>query len=190
MNGEIKGARITRIVDAASYISWLLDNGPRPESADRYRFAIVQCTDTLAWGLRTANGRWTWGHEHDKGRTRRPSPETLIEARCFGPEAEALLWRGTGGMSGRVLEDEPVEDAEHEPLERTASFVPENSHDPDDKGARVDAIPGSPFVLRTTGSGRRGITPRGVRLRLREYVSEDPTTGKLRIAATRFVEVE
>jgi hypothetical protein len=147
-NHRIKAAQITLLneTELTGFLNWLLTpDSACPESLQQnFRYAVLQCTDSLVWGVFEA-GTWHWASEADVDRpasadgtpaqtgVREPSLKTLLEARVFGQGAtvpEVLIWRtdfDTVQFAGRLLGDaaEPLAaDSLYRPLSREAAFLP------------------------------------------------------------------
>jgi hypothetical protein len=187
---RLHGATLTPLNDdmAKRLVAWVLDRkGDCPLASFSPQWAVLQCDGTLVWGIRHSSD-WRWAHEVDKGIRYPPSLGTLREARIFGRDAEALVWRAGGRLAGRLLADDPAVSEELKPIERKLVF----EGDEEDEGTLAHG-----FIKHVTGGGRIVVAP-GRKLVTREYLAdvEDPyvadanDTGLLRIAATRFVEVK
>lgn len=214
---RIKAARIVplREEEINGFLSWLLNaDSERPATLNEsFQYAVLQCTDSLVWGVFEANV-WHWASEADRDtRThagvRPPSRKTLLEARVFGQGAkvpEVLIWRmdyDTERFAGRLLGDldKPLpEDSPYRPLTREASFLPPEHHakkpssaNPQhlvaDTAKTVVNLGDGRFVQRTMPDGRITVTPPGRAVTLLDYPEEDEVTGILRVAATRFVNI-
>jgi hypothetical protein len=145
---RIKAAEITLLDEAeiTGFLNWLLTPDTAcPESLQQsFRYAVLQCTDSLVWGVFEADA-WHWASDADVDRpasadgapaqvgVRKPSLKTLLEARVFGQDAtvpEVLIWRtdfDTVQFAGRLLGDtvEPLAaDSPYRPLPREAAFLP------------------------------------------------------------------
>jgi hypothetical protein len=151
------------------------------------RYAILQCHDTLVWGYPQRDGErddaWRWSSDAD-GSLRPPKPDSVIEARIFGENAELLVWRSGTEYIGRYLADsdkDVLSDLSPDLLPMAGELlfdeVPTKSYD-------IDA---GHFVCRSDGGGRTTITPPGSSIKIKSYVSENQETGGIRITATRFV---
>lgn len=177
---EANVAGCRSIDDAALVAAWLLNGGVAPQSASpSWRYAFVECYDTLAWGVLGSEG---WRFSSDACRdVRRPRLDTMLEARIFDPKSEALMWRNGERIVGRILSEVEVKDADLEPATRCLRFACRDDG-PTELG---DAD----FVEYRTTSGRSVIAPRGSGLRVCDHFLQDAVTGLVRVAATRFVEV-
>lgn len=178
----LHGAALTPLDGNVSkeLVAWLLDGQgecPLPDFSPQW--AVLQCSDALVWGV-WRDGRWVWASEADPVGIRKPTAATLLEARIFGPEAEALVWRSGGGWAGRRLADDPAVAAALKPICRSLRFDGDES----DKSTLPHG-----FVAHVTTGGRVVVAP-GRELKTREYLADVDNTGLLRIAATRFVEVK
>jgi hypothetical protein len=186
--------------EAMRLIGWLRGEEGADSPLDfEPEHAVLQCALSLVWAVREGAGWRLASHYWDEKRFPMAPSEVnrLHEARVFGPEAEALIWRDGDGFRGRVLRDGAVApDDPRAPLDRIAPFLPSEHHpreenafgreEPNRDKTVTEFAPG--FVVRQLGNGRTTVTPPGRGVALREYLSEDG--GALRIAATRFVWVE
>lgn len=184
MNSSVKptrllGAKLTPVDNGIRCVNWLLENRPQPLRGE-YKYAVLQCTDSLVWGV-YFDRRWLRADRVDAD-IRPPRISSLLEARIFGCDHEILIWR-TGdfnsiAFAGRVLADakrlpEPLD----RPMLRESRFL----------GAPMKLS--RHFVKRRTQSGQIVVTPIGRSVLIKEYLAVCPETGVLRIAATRFVEI-
>jgi hypothetical protein len=184
---ELLGATV-RTLDsdaAAAILAWLFDSNAGAPFADaeaaRFEYALLQCADTLVWGVYEA-GNWTWADEQPDSEVRQRRWEALQEARIFGPTMDILIWSAGGGFRGRLLTG-AANSPGRESLRRFAAW--DQADDPD----WAEGTVGDAFCWRRTTGGRVTVTPRGTGVELLDYLSEDEETGVLRVAATRFVTV-
>jgi hypothetical protein len=196
------GAEPMPLTPEVSYalVQWLLGKTPScPVPGFAPEWTVLQCCDTFVWGLR-AGEQWVWASEAEHA-IRAPGVETLLEARIFGPEVEALVCRVGNEWKGRLLRDADggEEEAELKPLDRSAPFLPSIHHEADEvapgrkqpnRAKKVEPLGATGFVRRTLPDGRVTVTPAGKAVLLRDYLAEADDTGIVRIAATRFVKVE
>jgi hypothetical protein len=179
MSSEVL-AECHAIADPSAVAKWLLDAGPAPAGVDAsWQCALVQCTDTLVWGVLRA-GHWRFSSDADR-ELRRPRLDRLLEARVFGRGSEALLWRTEGRLSGRLLADGAGQEPAVQPRDRRFWF------DCEDRGPTDLGDPD--FVAYRTPAGRRVVGPCGSGILVRDHFVESVETGLVRLAATRFVEV-
>lgn len=176
-NSRVEGADIKSIENTDDVLSWLLEGGVYTAGDEQY-YAVLQCCDSLVWGL-CKDGGWMWASEVFPA-VRAPRRVTLMEARIFCTQQEILLWR-TGEFddelfTGRILKDSSNCAQGCEPIETRVHFWEEEERKGD-------------FVKRTQPGGAYIITPPGRQIRLKHYLQEDSASGSLRIAVTRFVEI-
>ena len=111
---------------------------------------------------------------------RKPTPESLFEARLFCEVGELLLWRSHEHFAGRYIAESatPPVELDLRPIDGWSKF-----------SGVVEMIPNSPFVRRVTKGGSITVTPPGVGVKIHSYVCENVETGCVRVAATRFISI-
>lgn len=174
---QIHGAELISISDesAKHLFHWLINEEGNPIESFSPRWAVIQCTDTLVWGV-FDNDEWKLASEVDTF-IRRPCEMTFIESRIFNEDMEVLIWRDNAGFHGRMLKDKQCS-PEAQPIDRKSRF-----NENDDKKTREYLS--NIFLRRSNPGGRVLVTPPGDFLIIREYLSQDEY-GVLRIALTRF----
>ena len=195
----IHGAQFAPVDDWDAILAWLFATEAETVSKERaakYDYAMLQCTDSFVWGVCKA-GVWQWGSEPVDPDVRAPSRQTLLEARVFGKDGELLLWRNgdfdANTFAGRLLTDTTA-NAETPTLTTYLEFAPARKHQRDrrtgkpTRGMMVERL-NDEFMRRELPNGCITVTPHGERVELRHYLGENPQTGVLRIAATRFVAI-
>jgi len=175
------GAELQTVTDGQEILSAVLAGQTCYGGYPAFSYALLQCDDTLVWGI-AADNTWTWGHEADH-ELRQPRLDRVLEARLFSPDGEILLWRVQDGIYGRYLTDSnsPVDSA-LQPLE--AHLIFEQGDDQEMPLGKTG------FVRRETSGGLVTVTPAGRRIAIRQYLSESVNTGAVRITATRFVVIQ
>lgn len=149
------------------------------------KWAVLQCFDGFVWCV-WQDDIWLRADQAPNSFVRRPSIETLMEARLFGPTGEALIWRVHDRLQGRVLRTLSTGKHDPDPLVRLRSPLPRFV--PFMAGSERE-FTDAPFVRRQSGSGNVVVTPKGRGLKVLEHLEEDSETGILRIAATQFIDV-
>jgi hypothetical protein len=167
----------------APYIAWMLTpSSPLPSGLPQRKYhAVLQCSDSLVWGIGDENG-WQWASDADKA-IRAPCCKNLLEARIFREDMEILIWRdepfSSAQFRGRIAQESACSD-EYRPLERFYCFA--------GKEKSASSLP-STFVKREEPGGNTTVTPEGAGVSIRAYLQPDADTGLLRVALTRFVSI-
>ena len=186
--------------DCRPYLAWVAGEAASPPGGSRYHWLLAHSDGGVTWGV-NRDGRWALSI----GRFAGVSPPTaavafgaaLQQIRLFSPLQELLIWRADGGPLGRLLSDTaPIADALFRPLDGEQVLI----------GDRLLAEPVDDFALVGDDAGSRhavplpGLTAQSfrdaegnpywpLRLRLRQYLEQDASTGALRIAAARLVDL-
>jgi len=156
------------------------------------RWLLAHCDDGVVWGRRVSE-RDPWSLSSAAFPSVSPSlgRGNVQQLRVFGPEDEALVWREEDGLRGRHLVDLQSDEtpAWQRPHEERRLVL----------GTDVHSTRGG-FSLVSDTSGARHAPPwelapgklQGARLwlRLKHYFEFDPTTGVVRVAATRLIALE
>jgi hypothetical protein len=176
-NAQLYGADLTTLTNEQpeKLFGWLISNECCPLDSFAPRWAVIQCTDTLVWGIYDSYG-WKFASDIDPD-IRPPKVETFIEARIFDENEEALIWQDAKGFHGRRLKSKDCA-GELMPMDRIASF---DENDDSQTSEKLSAG----FIKRINPGGRILVTPPGKGLCIKEYLEEDDC-GILRIAVTRF----
>ncbi|MCX6358316.1 MAG: hypothetical protein NT029_00775 [Armatimonadetes bacterium] len=193
------GAIVRRLTpsEAESVAGWVIGEGPQPSSETfSPRWALIQCSDALVWGI-LGDAGWVLGSSVPGG-GRRPSLDALIEMRVFGPDAEVLIWQADEGIVGRLLSDRPGCADGAGPVTWSATFQPPDHHPvvtlrpgkarTDTNQTVAEAADG--FVVRSSREGRTTVTPPGSCVIVVQYMQRDDETGVVRLAGARLAEVK
>jgi CRISPR-associated protein (TIGR03984 family) len=161
---------------------------PADPSPGEVAWALCHAHDGVTWG-RLAGGTWRLASSVFPELCPVPSVRTLLEMRVFSPLLEVLIWRTEDGLRGRILRDVardghegPLAPADEEWLLLAGHLIEHR-----EGFTRVGDGTGAEQVL-PMPPGERG-TPAWPRLRVRHYFTSDETTGCVRVAVTRLVEV-
>lgn len=176
-----------------SILNWVI-NGEEPyKNKNQVNWLLAYCHDGVTWGRLEGEKSWCLSSMFFPDLSPCISDSNLLEIRIFGPESEFLIWRTGDEFSGRGLID----------IQEKENVVP---FQPDDEirimlGDRMLELPKGGFTRVGINRGMEhavplecmendfvgGIWP--LRLKMRHYFEEDPETGALRVAASRFVNV-
>ncbi len=160
-------------MNAKDYLDWLLGGAKPTDASNDFQWAVVQATDTLVWCLREGDAWRRTDLEPGSG-VRSLKADRIFEARFFGPSEQLLLWRDDGGEWFHSL----LTSASGEWHKDKLTFV-----------GNPQTLGESGFDCRTDLAGRVSVVPQGEFLKIAQLLEEDPETGLVRIAATRFVEI-
>ena len=150
-------------------------------------WALAHCTDGVAWGRHDGNV-WRFSASAFPDVAPVITLANLQEIRFFGKEEELLIWRESDTFLGRVLAEA---DGIVVPLDVSRVLV----------GDRILQEPRDGFTVVGDGAGSvhcppitctaESFTNRRwpLRLLVRNYFKEDPSTGAMRIAASRLVDL-
>ena len=187
---RIAGCDVDRIERRAceAWLDCVTGRGPVPLSLGEDAWALCHCDDGVTWG-RLADGTWRLASQVFPGISPVPSAITLQEMRVFSRVAEALIWRTEDGLRGRVLRDVPsaVRDGPLMPHDEQRLLLAGRVGEHRDGFTRVGDGTGAEQVLPLPVV--EGVLPLWPRLHVRHYFTCDEHTGRVRVAATRLVEV-
>ena len=180
-NPKIAGVRITPMIaeQASIWLNWLTGSGP-PMETHGVRFALAHADSGLTWGYVDDQRQWKLGSAVDPALCPVPMAKSLHELRLFGNTAEVLIWRGDNELRGRILADDGIV------FDFSAPLCPLN------EGRRLrgecrEMRDG--FKRYVDAGGAQHLAPESFpeEFSVRHYFEQDPETGAVRIAATRFV---
>lgn len=167
--------------EARQWIDWLTGKAEPPHDKRDVAFALAHCLSGVTWAYLTDDQTWKLSHSVAPDLCPVPTAETLLELRIFGPSSELFIWPSDDGLRGRWLIGKPDEATESDPLRpRRENRYLRGSGRADDKDG---------FRLHIDRGGAQHWPPATFQnpFSVCHYVEEDPTTGAVRIAATRIV---
>lgn len=176
------------------YLNWVMKDGAPGDSDNSSNFLLAHCHDGVCWGRMNADRSWRLSCSVFPELSPCVSVSNLLEIRLFGMDKEVLIWRIDKHLfSGRCLFDKPEKD------ENEATR-------PDDEvrillGSKVIGSAVDGFSRVKTDKGTDLVVPLDCtaqnfhdvrwpfRLMLRHYFEEDKSTGVVRVAASRLMDV-
>lgn len=157
---------------------------------------LAHCTDGVTWGRVLGGALLLSSGKHPKWPTPLPTAENLLQLRIFGDAAEVLVWQAEGEpfpFAGRIATDHPVPGGDDPLAPRKEVYLL----------AATEAVPHGQcpddFTVVRDRSGRAQIVPmlldasdfegrrHALGLDVRHYFEQDPSSGCVRIAASRLV---
>jgi CRISPR-associated protein (TIGR03984 family) len=191
------GAILDALPDARcrQLIGWAVDGqGSFEAGSDAHIWLLAYCDDGVVWGHRHNSRRpWSLSGEAFPDVSPRLDPVTLQELRLFGPAEELLVWRTQDGFAGRRIADgdQPGPNDSRRPVDEARVVL----------GDRLDRDPAAGFSVVADATGSRHAVPLvcrpadftgrrwPLRLHLRHYLTQDPETGAVRVAASRLLDL-
>lgn len=176
---------------AAALVSWLLGEADAAtvdplEVAGDARWLLAHCDDGVIWGTRRGGG-WSLSSGLFGGVSPPLHADEVQQLRLFGEDREVLLWRGVGGLVGRVLARAQDGDPLCRPLGAEFVVLGDRRIDGADDFTLVGDAAGSrhavPLEL-AAGALRDGRRP--LRLRVTHHLGRDADTGAVRVVASRL----
>jgi CRISPR-associated protein (TIGR03984 family) len=186
---RIAGCTISGLDDKAcrTWLGRVLGETESPMGGGNW--LLAHCDDGVTWG-RFDEGKWRLGSDVYPDLCPRPTELNLQELRVFSHGEEVLLWRVAGGFRGRVVRDGPALDRD-DPLrhhEVGQVLLGDRVLDRADGFTRVGDGSGAeqalPLVLEREPAAHRP------RLLLRHFFARDESTGAVRVAVTRLLDLE
>jgi CRISPR-associated protein (TIGR03984 family) len=175
-------------------LEWL-SGAARPTvvSGDVY-WLLAHCRDGVTWGFFDRDtSLWRVSSNPFPDLCPQVSEANVIRLRLFGPDEETLIRRVDEGFTGRRLLDEPSADrnAPTSPEDEIRVLLGDRMLDgPKDGFTRVATASGMEHAVPMQCSPedfKGGRMP--LRLKVRNYFSQDPSTGAVRVVAGRLLNV-
>jgi CRISPR-associated protein (TIGR03984 family) len=190
----IVGCTITTIEadECLKWLTWIDGKTNEPPREGNFQWLLAHCDDGVTWGRFDSSG-WQLGSQVFSDLCPEISEKNLLELRLFGPKAEILIWRNEDSLSGRLLADDtplerknPANPMDQDLVllgDRTVSTTTQNgfTHIGDERGAE-QVVPIQ--CVEIFGSKRWPL-----RLKVRHYFEEDDSSGSVRVATTRLVDL-
>ena len=177
-----------------SIVDWVNGNGAQKSLEGEFTWLLAHCYDGVIWGKFDDNSKnWHLSSNIYPNISPKLGIENLIEARLFGGKNEVLIWRSNDNLSGRIIEDQPVNDNESplRPEEEIRILF----------GDRLIERPKEGFTRVGTATGMEQVVPleceeedfKGgrwpLRLKVRNYFGKIDESGAISIKATRLVDI-
>ncbi|MCS6884912.1 MAG: CRISPR-associated protein Csx19 [Acidobacteriota bacterium] len=183
--GQLRWCKIEQLDNRESkfWLDWILGYSDKT-AVNAPVWLLAYCESGVTWGKYEA-ARWHLGSELFPDLCPRPTPTSLLEARIFWSEAEVLIWQARGCLRGRVLKDVTDGDLWTQPEDELRLLIAGKVLERRSSFSHVLAVTGQEQALPLIITPARSWP----RLRVRNYFEVDETTGAIRVAATRLVEV-
>jgi CRISPR-associated protein (TIGR03984 family) len=191
---NVLGCIIEEIKDAEDALTQIMQGKvPKDIIGIDIKWLLIHQDDGVIWGLRVNDG-WRLSSDLFPGVSPALSSERVQQIRAFGDEGELLVWHDSNQFRGRIIKD--ASNVDHPRWARgiDESFIL--------LGNRVYEATKEDFTLIGNASGSRHAVPISctneelrdrnsiLSLAVRHFLTQDPETGCVRIAATRLVGIK
>lgn len=157
------------------------------------KWLLAHCEDGITLGKWNASkSRWAMGSDAFPEISPKITKDNLLEVRIFGDRGEILIWRHSHSFRGRYLSDvQPDGNGLLSPIIEERVLMGNRLLEPSRAGfSRIASSSGAEQVVPFPLDGVLTVSRQWpLRLVVKHYLQQDESTGAIRIAATRLVDL-